>query len=169
MIVNQIQRMAAPEKRYGATETADGTIKYYTVLYGVSISDWVQNVYRTQSIEYGWIYYPLAEGSFEFDNLVHSITALLSRTRFDSFDSLTFDQTRDMLADLVHQGWVKNYIYWRDNEPWVSNRLYRAPHNSLGDARRNKCALTSYSELNADEKDKDIVVVNAILKLLGIS
>jgi len=153
------------QKSYGATETADGTIKYDTMFYGVAISDWVQNVHHIQAVKHGWVCYPLAEGSFGFDNLAHSISLLLEKTK--DIKACTKDDL-DKLADLVHQGWVRNYVYWRDNKPWVSSRIYHTPHNSLGDTRRNKCALTSYCDLDADEKDKDIIIASAVLELLGI-
>jgi hypothetical protein len=152
-------------QKYFATQTADGKISYSLVLNGVQIDDWVQNIHYMQCEQHAWDYRPLIKGNFGYDNLVHSVVAVFSYHK-NIKDCDRHD--KEAIAGLVHQGWAKNYIYWRDNEPWEYSHLYRKPYNPLGDNRRNKCALSDYKDLDADEKDKDLVIANIIYDLSGI-
>jgi len=73
-------------------------------------------------------------------------------------------QSLDECAENVHIGWTKNYTFWRDNPPFQTQpTLYIAPFNPLGDERRNTCANTPYSQLPQEEKDKDLVIAEAIM------
>jgi len=75
-------------------------------------------------------------------------------------------ENRDRMARLIHNGWAENYVYWRDNKPWLGNKLYNRPKQTLGDERRNNCVITKYADLNQEEKDKDYIFVNFIINSL---
>jgi hypothetical protein len=122
--------------------TADGTVLY---------SKWdslVQKVHKKNSEFHKWKYFPLVPGAFGYDNLMHSVNEVMSTT----------DDASD--GEKVHRGWVKNYVFWRDNPP--KDTFYRMPYAPLGDERRNLCASTAYSDLPADEREKDDVIAKFI-------
>lgn len=145
-----------------ATQTADSKHKYQTIYPGqnVSLDNLVNVCHKALSTASGWKYYPLKPGAFGYDNMVHSIA-----TVFDNYEpGLDVEE----VADLVHQGWITNYTYWRDNQPFKTNSLYLKPGNALGDERRNNCAKTPYNELPEDEKEKDRIVAKALIALIVV-
>ena len=140
------------------TQTANG--KYdYTQVYGlkqVTLDFLINHAHRVLSEKSGWNYFPLKKGSFGYDNMAMSIGYM--------FDHYYPNQSLDECADNVHKGWTENYIFWRDTLPFQSNpELYIAPFNPLGDERRNICASTPYSQLPQEEKDKDLIIAEAVL------
>lgn len=149
-----------------ATCTADGSYQYSRVMCGKPLSEWVDIVHRYMSDKSGWKYFPLSPGAFGYDNLVMSISELLIKisNKDNEFSRLLIGtSTVDQLANHVHEGWVKNYTYWRDNSPFLANPSYKKPAKPLGDERRNMCASLKYDDLPRDEKDKDIMVVDCII------
>lgn len=149
-----------------ATCTADGSYRYDRVVCGKPLSEWVNLVHRYMSDKSGWKYFPLSPGAFGYDNLVVSIAELLINisARDNEFSRLLIcTSTVDYLAHHVHEGWVKNYTYWRDNSPFLADPSYKKPAKPLGDERRNMCASLKYDDLPQDEKDKDIMVVDCIV------
>ncbi len=73
--------------------------------------------------------------------------------------------SEERVAELVHNGWVTNYVYWRDRKP--GKPLYIAPAKPLGDIRRNLCASTAFKNLPNDEQEKDLVIARFILKCVN--
>ena len=69
------------------------------------------------------------------------------------------------MADLIHQALAINYIYWRDNKPWLrKGEGYTKANKPLNDERRNMCAVSKYEELPEDEKEKDLIIARWIQK-----
>lgn len=44
------------------------------------------------------------------------------------------------------------------------NLILHLPANKLGDARRNKCASSTFEELDEEERNKDIILAKCLLK-----
>ena len=140
--------------------TANGLINYNDYVLGYTIDSWVQSAHKHNCMSNGWKVTPLHKGAFDYDNLACSINKVLQSTQTPL--GLSVDEA----ADLIHQGWIENYIYWRDTMPWKNSTTYRKPASPLGDARRNKCADTPYVNLPQDEKDKDILIAKFVLEKL---
>jgi hypothetical protein len=105
-----------------------------------------------------WKNNPLKQGSFGYDNLAISIIYTLNKVK--SKEKLE-NKTIEKIADYVHRAWSKNYIYWRDNEPW-SDGTYIKSAKKLDDANRNKLAETDYEDLPENEKEKDRIIARFI-------
>jgi hypothetical protein len=105
----------------------------------------------------GWKYFPLSKGSFGYDNIAVSL----------GFVDCKVPLTRELIAEMVHNGWVCNYTFWRDNKPFEDpSGNYKKPYTPLGDERRNACASTPFAQLPQDEKDKDLIIADFVLKCL---
>jgi len=89
-------------------------------------------------------------------------------TYIDEYPDLLHDV--EQIAELIHDGWCINYLYWRDHKPWLKahDGDYKRPSKSLGDARRDLCAKQSYSELDEDEKEKDRIIALFIQQELEV-
>ena len=111
----------------------------------------VQETHKHNCEVNGWQFKPLLRGAFGYDNLCLSIAKLL--------DCNQMQLTDEKAAEIVHDGWVQNYLYWRDNSPWTNTSV-----NPIGDERRDKCAATKFIDLPQEEKDKDFIISNFILK-----
>lgn len=134
-----------------AETTADKMYDFNTEISGKPIWEWVSLVHFGMCISSGWEVKPLKPGTFGYDNLVYSICYAFQHNE------------REKMASAIHDGWCKNYIYWRDNMPWKLDPRYYAPFNPLDDERRNKCAITSFADLPQDEKDKDYMIADILL------
>lgn len=141
-----------------ADQTANQEFSYAEVYYGHSLAEWVNLAHKELSLASGWGYTPLKPGMFGFDNMAMSIGHTFRSSK--DISKLSVDQ----VAQLIHEGWVKNYVYWRDHKP--SKPLYSAPAKPLGDDRRNLCASTLYQDLPQEEKDKDLVIATFLLKTI---
>lgn len=138
--------------------TADGKIEY------TSYAELVQKVHRSNCEHYGWTYTTLQPGAFGYDNLVHSIHAL-KIWKIDNIDQ-DWNDKLSQLAEIVHNAWIMNYTYWRDQKPYETHpELYRKPYKPIGDVRRDACANTKYGDLPADEQEKDLVLAKIIMGL----
>ncbi len=138
-----------------ANRTADQKILYQPY------QEIVNKVHQQNCQHYGWNYSPLKPGSFGYDNLIYSIDAV-KKLIFENKSEIKLDS----VAAAIHDGWVVNYLYWRDSSPFLTDQKYKKPYSPLGDERRNKCASQTYSELDPTEKEKDQVLAEIILKLL---
>lgn len=128
----------------------------------VTLHELVNTVHKNMSEMSGWEYKPLIPGMFGYDNMAVAISMVLEH--IESCNNKLEDI--EILADIVHQGWIENYTHWRDNFPWVKNPNYKRPFKDLGDEGRNKLADTPYSQLPELEKEKDRIIAKAILKIL---
>jgi len=143
-----------------ATQTANGKYDYNKKYHGLELEKWVQLVHKDISDASKWKYFLLKKGAFGFDCQTVSIGHTL--------DNIKDDYTEDQVASLVHDGWIINYCYWRDNEPWKKYpNIYFPPASNLGDSRRDECAKTQYKDLTEDEKIKDLIIARSILAILN--
>lgn len=141
-----------------AIHTANGQYSYDEEFYGKSLHVWVQLAHKANCITNNWKVIELNKGAFGYDNLVLSLAnALSSNNKINK-------KNVEIIANLIHQGWAINYIYWRDNNP-SSNKQYKYINafSPLNDERRNNCAITDYINLSQDEKDKDIILANFLI------
>lgn len=128
----------------------------YDTLY--KLKDVVQELHTYNSKQNGWKVFPLKEGAFGFDNLVVCIMYILNKIK--TSEKLN-NKDIEKLADYVHRAWIKNYVYWRDNEPWKSDD-YTKSAKPLNDENRNKLAETDYDDLPEEEKEKDRIIARFI-------
>ena len=144
-----------------AIQTANGIYDYDEEYCEMSLDDLVQQAHKYNCQKSKWKYTPLKKGAFGYDNLCMCLG--------DAFKYLKKHRVdKEKLANKIHKAWIKNYVYWRDNSPWLNKKIiYHKPANKLGDDRRNKCAETSYDELPDDEKEKDMIIVDFILSIIG--
>ncbi len=145
-----------------ATHTANGKYDYDNEYYDTSLDELVQQAHKYNCQKSKWKFVPLKKGAFGYDNLCMCLG--------DAFKYLKKHENKvnkEKLADKIHKAWIKNYVYWRDNSPWLNKKVtYHKPANKLGDERRNTCAETSYDDLPEDEKEKDMIIVDFILSLI---
>lgn len=147
-----------------ATVTANQKYKYDQTYHGHTLDQWIQLVHKNNAEVNKWKYFPLKKGAFGYDNLAISLVYLFLK----GGDFLQKDcEHVNQLADLVHKGWIENYTYWRDNQPWLTNNNYFKPAQALGDDRRNLCASTEFADLPEEEKVKDVDIATYVCKNLG--
>ena len=156
-----------------AIYTADGNFKYDQEYCGKTLDKWAQEAHKHNCKVNGWKFCPLKKGAYGYDNLCMSFGYVFEHYDIDELDELDDLDKRDELnvdqvASLIHDGWVANYLYWRDNKPYDCNDYnYRKPYKPINDKRRNKCADTPYDDLPNNEKKKDLVFAKFILKSLS--
>lgn len=129
--------------------SANGEFRYnfYLENFKMTREELAQKVHKINCEKQGWDYHPLKVGSFGFDNLIMSIGYKL----------------RDNNGPVsIHSGWSANYIYWTDSKPYEGKYNYIAPFNPLGDERRTKLSQTKYDDLDEEEKQKDIIIDEAV-------
>lgn len=148
---------ALPANRLPPEATANGVFRYDAHIDGVGLRDAATGAYRALAAASGWSALPPRPGQFGFDNLISSVGHALG--------SWPEGGDVDRVAALVHDGWVRNYRYWRDVQPWALGLGYRAPAAPLGDLRRETCALAAFADLPPDEQEKDRIVARHVLEL----
>lgn len=143
--------------------TANGKYNYNQEFYKMTLNEWVQNAHKFNCLSNNWNHHPLKKGAFGYDNLAVSISHTLTSNDFLLLPKILNDEHINILSKLIHEGWSINYIYWRDNEPYINNNLYLKPYNKLDDERRNICAQIEFNDLEQDEKDKDIILAKFLI------
>jgi hypothetical protein len=118
----------------------------------------IQELHKYNSERNRWEYFPLKRGSFGYDNLAVSIVYILNKIK--SKENLE-NKSIEKIADYVHRAWSKNYVYWRDNEPW-SDGSYIKSAKKLDDKNRNFLAETKYEDLHENEKEKNRIIARFI-------
>lgn len=115
-----------------ASQTAYGNYSYSRVYRGKELRNWVAEVHKKNCGAMGWRHTPLKPGAFGFDNLAVCIAKVLES------DCMLLEENLEGVADAVHQAWIENYTYWRDNQPWKGG-VYIKPAKTLGDKEREMC------------------------------
>lgn len=137
-------------------QTANKLFKYDQIYLNKTLDQYANEIYNIMSSKHGWNSKKFLIGMYGYDALIMSIGYAFKYCP----DKLNIY----CLAEFIHQGWSVNYIYWRDNNPWLKSKLYKKPHNDLGDYRRNKLALTKFDDLPIKEKKSNIIIAKYILK-----
>ena len=141
-----------------AIRSANGEYNYDTKIFYISLDDWANQAHTFNCISNNWAITPLKRGNFGYDNLIVSLGYTLTNC------STFTENDVEIIANLIHLGWIKNYTFWRDNEPWLNNDYkYYKPFNQLNDERRNNCAELDYHKLPQEEKDKDIILAKFLI------
>ena len=149
-----------------ADRTADGYWHYSSCMYGRTLAEWAQLLHLANCKANQWTHRPLRVGSFGFETLVYSaaqtLPVLLVHPEHQPIpeNSAFFNE----LCVYVHNAWARVYVHWRDHRP--SSPPYFPPRDPLGDHRRNRCAELSFNDLPEDEKEKDRVIMRALLAQL---
>jgi hypothetical protein len=159
----QIFKIDRPAGQSMALETANGEYSYDMEFFGRTLQDWVQGAHEHNCRQLSWRVTPLKPGMFGFDNLAVSLGHI-----FTTVDVFMMLETGDIeyVSSAIHDGWAKNYSFWRDMAPHKSCKEYMGPAKPLGDARRNSLALMPYHELPEDEKEKDRIIARYVLQQL---
>ena len=142
------------------TVTANQLYSYDAQVGNQTLHHFIQQSHLAMCKAYGWSSTPLKVGCFGYDNLACSIAWCYTQL----IETIT---ERSVIVEdaaaWVHDGWVQNYVWWRDQKPWKTNKAYTKPSAALGDERRDNLALTAYADLPEDEKEKDRVVASYVL------
>ena len=149
--------------------SANKKYSYKDIHYNHTLDEWVNIAHFYLSEKSGWKFYPLKPGAFGYDNLVVSLVYLfnnLAKEPLRDGKKSVYDEDLESMASAVHEGWIENYKFWRDNSPFLTNNFYKKPASALGDERRENCAKTVYYDLPEDEKEKDRSIVFAVLDQL---
>lgn len=133
--------------------SANGKYEYSSIYYGKSLSQHALALDAKMIDHYKWDRGLLAPCSYGFENLVNSIGSI--------FEKCNKDSSLDTMAEQCHLGWVDNYLYWRDHQPYLTG-TYVKPYNPLNDERRDKCASTNYADLDEKEKEKDLFIASVV-------
>ena len=141
-----------------ATQTANKMFNYNAVHHGKTLEEWANLAHKKMSEVYNWKYSSLARGSFGFDNMVMSIGFVFRHADLTNISEI---------SKQVHNGWRETYIYWRDQNPALTDSDYKAPFKPLGDERRNLCAITEYCDLPKVEQEKDDIISQLLIDTLA--
>jgi hypothetical protein len=111
-----------------ATTTADGSVDFDEIWHGKSMRTWVELVHRNSAEKNNWVYRPMRPGDFGYDVFAVQIHAMFTCGLSS--------------AQALHEAWVRNYVYWRDNRPWLTG-VYKEPYLLPGDSQRDRWALAA--------------------------
>ena len=148
-----------PEEKNEANSTACLNISYDFSIKDNPLKEWVNLLHKHNCKCNNWEKYNLKEKSFGFDNLALCVYMYFTKIK-DKINFLKLDV--EDIATTVHYVWTLNYLWWRDNKPF-ENSEYIKPYNPLGDERRDTLAITTYTELPEDEKEKDRIIARWLL------
>lgn len=136
-----------------ATKSADNKYRYNKKFFNKTLDEWTQSAHLHNCIANGWKCAPLKIGCYGYDTLIVCFGDLLS--------NYSYDMTDNCIAEMMHKSWSKNYIYWRDHQPFLKNK-YIKPAKPLNDSRRNKLSETSFNDLPKEEVDKNMILVDFV-------
>jgi hypothetical protein len=144
--------------------SANGMFQYNVMIGDMTLDVWVQETHRMMCKEYKWALNPLKPGCFGYDNLAVSIGYCYHKF-LDAIERRNV--SIEEASDWIHQGWIENYVYWRDQQPWkAKTQAYLKPAKPLGDERRDQCAASTYANLPEEEKQKDRLIATYFLSNL---
>jgi len=143
-----------------ANSSANGMYKYDREIYYMTLDSWCQEAHKYNCLSHGWNNALLKKGSFGYDNLIVSIGYTLINCK----DFTNTVENIEIIANMIHLGWIHNYTFWRDYSPWNNTDYkYYKPFDPLGDDRRNECAFLDYKDLSQEEKNKDIILAKFLI------
>lgn len=128
----------------------------------LSIYQWIDLIHKDASVEFGIIYKKLEVKSYPYENYLYSFLCGLSAYYY--FGNLC---NIEIMSYYIHEGWSFNYLYWRDNKPWLENTNYLEPERQLGDSVRDTQSLTPYDKLSEKDKDKDRIIARILYRILA--
>ena len=128
-----------------ATCTANKKYNYDDIFHNKTLDYWIQECHKYNCEISGWKYNPLKKGAYGYDNLAIVLGNI-------------FTHKDENLCENIHSSWIENYIYWRDNEPYINNKNYIKPYSPLNDTRRNMLVNLKFAELDEEEKKKDEII-----------
>jgi hypothetical protein len=144
-----------------ATETANKQFQYDAIVRGKSLHYWALKANASFCRAKNVKVFSLHRGTFGYDNMIMSIGYAFQETT-----SMEILRKSD-IASKIRQGWITNYVYWRDNQPYKNeNSPYIATHTPLGDDYIDMRALLPYSELSAEEKEQGDFMAEILMNLL---
>jgi hypothetical protein len=127
----------------------------------LSISQWIDLIDKDASVEFGIPYKKLEIKSYPYENYLYSFLCGLS-----AYSHFGNSCDIEILSYYIHEGWSFNYLYWRDNKPWLNNTGYIEPEKMLGDSVRDTLSLTPYNDLSEKDKDKDRIIARILYRIL---
>jgi len=139
-------------------KTANGLFSYDQLYLNKTLNEHTNIVHKLISKKCGWGSGKLVKGMFGYDNFIMSIGYV--------FKYCPDKLNKESICEFAHEGWAMNYIFWRDNKPWLTNSFYKKPGKCPGDARRNLLAATKHKDLPDDEKIPNIIIAEYILNIM---
>jgi hypothetical protein len=141
-----------------AIQTATGDFNYSDLFFEHKLTDLIDITYKELSRELHWKTNRLKPGTFGFDSIACSIGFLLS--------SKPLPSDIEYGARIVHDAWVRNYLFWSEIKPHVLLPEYYS-HSSkpLVDKRRKMLAITPYFALPENEKETNRIIVKTVYDL----
>jgi hypothetical protein len=143
-------------------KTATGDFNYSDLFFGHKLSDLIDMTHKELRRELHWKSNQLKPGTFGFDSIACSIGFLLS--------SKPLPTNIEHGAEIVHDAWVRNYLFWSEIKPHVLlPEYYSHSSKSLVDKRRKMLASTSYFALPENEKETNRIIVKTLFDYLQIN
>lgn len=147
-----------------ALMTATGDFNYADLYlyHGFShkLADLVDLVHKELCRELHWKLNQLKPGTFGYDSIACSIGFLLKNIPTGLEEG----------AEIVHNAWVRNYLFWTQIKPHVLlPKYYSQSSKPIVDKRRQMLAITPYSKLPENEKNTNRTIVVTVLEYLGIN
>ncbi len=143
-------------------KTATGDFNYSDLFFGHELSELIDITHKELCRELHWKTTQLKPGTFGFDSIACSIGFLLGTKPLPS--------DIEYAAQIVHEAWVRNYLFWSVIKPHVLlPKYYSHSTKSLVDKRRKMLASTPYSALPEIEKETNRIIVRTIYDYLRIN
>jgi hypothetical protein len=147
--------------------TANQLFNYFDYYDNKTLDQWIQDIHSFDALINGWSNIPLKRGSFGYDFIGHSFVNSFDFLRsFKEKDKMIKSELIDIVAGKVHEGWVANYIFWRDEKPYLKNNFYKKPAKPLGDEHREMLSILNYEDLDDDDKEGYKIIAEYIVNNL---
>lgn len=144
------------------TRTADNSFSYSTIVNGKTLLEHAECLNRYLELKNEWPIYrwpppfKLFPGRWGTDVNVSRIASALPITDDDNLDSV---------AEKIHNGWCKCYLFWLKTKPWLTRPdEYKCPSKNLLSRDKFNRANTRYEDLNSYHKNLYRQMANYVLK-----
>lgn len=145
-----------------ALKTATGDFNYQDIFFSNKLSDLIELVHKKLCRELHWKSNQLKPGTFGYDSIACSIGFLLN--------SKPLPTNIEQGAQIVHNAWVRNYLFWTVIKPNILlPEYYSQSSKPLVDKRRQMLSTTSYLNLPEIEKQTNRIIVETVLEFLQIN